>query len=220
MRIIAHRGDSKVHGDNNLESFSSARNLGVDGIEMDVCITRDGVFVMTHSSVDKTTGVPVYDRSYAKDKDLKLETVFREFSRETFEYVIDIKDSRVYSSICRDIFELCLKHGCLDRCVFGSFNEFHMRDLRNIEKATNIPLKKAYITPSLHEDLFSSTIEKFGITHMIMYKFQANQTVVNNCHSRGVNVWAYTCNTLGLHEYVESLGFDGIITDTPGSFML
>lgn len=220
MRVIGHRGDPKAHGDNNMESFRSARDLGVFGIEMDVCITKDNILVINHNNIDKQTGVPLYDRNYSDDTDLKFEKALLEFKYDKFEFVIDIKDTRVYSTICRDIYELCVKHGCLERCVLGSFNEFHMRDLRNLEKATKTPLKKAYITANVHEDLFSSSIEAFGITHLVIYKFLVNQQVVTNCHEKGVQVYTYTCNTLGLHDHMDSLGCDGIITDVPGSFIL
>lgn len=218
MKVVAHRGDSKLHGDNNIHSFKEACKLGVDAIEMDVCITKDHFLVMNHSPIEKEKGVPINTR-LVLNTDVLLEDVFREFKDERFEYVLDIKDTRVYSNICRKIYEMCLKYNCLDRCVMGSFNEFHLRDLRNIEKATGSILKKVYITSNMKEDLFSSSIETFSITHLTMYKSQVNQEFVDLCHARDVQVYIYTCNTRGLYNYMEVLGCDGVITDTPGSFL-
>lgn len=218
MKVIAHRGNSRIHGDNNMESFRSARELGVDGIEMDICITNDVHLVLSHGNIDKATGVPIRKRNLLAT-DLLFEDVLQEFKNDSFEYILDIKDSMVYSSICREIYELCLKYKCLDRCVFSSFNDFNMRDLRNIEKATGSRLKKAYISSNIKEDLFSSIIDDFNITHLVMYKFVVNQQVVDLCHEKDVKVYIYTCNTQGLWDHMETLGCDGVITDTPGSFL-
>lgn len=218
MKVIAHRGDSKKFGDNNMESFRSACKLGVDGIEMDVCITNDDHLILSHGNIDKDTGVPINTRLVLKT-DVLLEDVFQEFRDKEFEYVLDIKDTGVYSNIAREIYEMCVKYSCLDRCVFGSFNENILRDLRNIEKATGSKLKKVYITSNMSEDLFLSRIETFNVTHLIMYKYQVNQEVVDLCHEKDVKVYIYTCNTRGLWDHMETLGCDGVITDTPGSFL-
>lgn len=219
MRVLAHRGDSKLHGDNNMESFKAAASLGVDGIEMDVCITKDDNLILHHNTVCKNTGIPINSRNLLQT-DLLLEEVFTEFKDDSFEFILDIKDTRVYSNIVREIYELCLKHKCLDRCIFASFNEFLLRDLKNIEKITGSKIRKAYITANIQEDLFSSRIDTFSLTHLILYKFQVNQDVVNTCQSKGgVKVYIYTCNTHGLCDYMEALGCDGVISDTPGSFL-
>ncbi|MDF1503527.1 glycerophosphodiester phosphodiesterase [Roseisolibacter sp. H3M3-2] len=46
--IIAHRGTPRVHPENSLAGFAHALALGVDGIELDVHLTRDGVPVVHH----------------------------------------------------------------------------------------------------------------------------------------------------------------------------
>ena len=217
MEIIAHRGDSKQHGDNTMLSYRQACLLAVDAIEMDVSITKDSIPVMAHNAVDKQTGVPVHCRTYV-EADLRLADVFEQFSGDDFLYLLDIKDPRTCSDICRCIFELCLQFSCLERCVLGSFNELHLRDLCDIEKATGCAMKKAYITSNIHIDLFASRIGAFGLTHIVVYKYQVNRELVSFCHSKGVKVYVYTCNTDGLERYARSLGCDGIITDTPNQF--
>lgn len=217
MEVIAHRGDSKQHGDNTLHSYKQASLLAVDAIEMDVALTRDNIPIMTHNTVDKRTGVSVYCRDYVV-ADMKLAQVFEEFSGDTFEYLLDIKDQRVSSGICRYIFELCLQFSCLERCILGSFNENHLRDLCSIEKESGYTIKKAFITSNSHVDMFASRIDTLGLTHIVIYKYQVNQELVSFCRSKAVKVYVYTCNTAGLEKYAGSLGCHGIITDTPNQF--
>lgn len=54
--ILAHRGASGVAPENTLAAFRLARELGADGVELDVTLTRDRVPVVIHDdTVDRTT---------------------------------------------------------------------------------------------------------------------------------------------------------------------
>lgn len=48
--VIAHRGYHARSGENTLEAFRSAIDIGVDMIELDVRCTRDGVLVVVHDA--------------------------------------------------------------------------------------------------------------------------------------------------------------------------
>src|SRR5512132_528166 len=53
---IAHRGHSFAYPENTREAYRKAIELGVEAIECDVNITRDGKLVMMHdSTLDRTT---------------------------------------------------------------------------------------------------------------------------------------------------------------------
>src|SRR5215207_10356651 len=53
---IAHRGHSIAYPENTLEAYRKAIELGVEMIECDVNITRDGKLVMMHDpTLDRTT---------------------------------------------------------------------------------------------------------------------------------------------------------------------
>lgn len=54
--ILAHRGASAYAPENTLAAFRLARELGADGVELDVQLTRDHVPVVIHDDlVDRTT---------------------------------------------------------------------------------------------------------------------------------------------------------------------
>lgn len=56
MRIYAHRGASAIHPENTLRAFRHALSIGVDGIELDVHATADGIPVVIHDrDVERTT---------------------------------------------------------------------------------------------------------------------------------------------------------------------
>jgi glycerophosphoryl diester phosphodiesterase len=54
--LIAHRGASDLAPENTIAAFHRARELGADGVELDVTLTRDRVPVVIHDdTVDRTT---------------------------------------------------------------------------------------------------------------------------------------------------------------------
>ena len=57
--VIGHRGAAARFPENTLAAFDYAVGLGVDAIEFDIRITRDGVVVVIHDpTLDRTTGGP------------------------------------------------------------------------------------------------------------------------------------------------------------------
>jgi glycerophosphoryl diester phosphodiesterase len=55
--IIGHRGARNLWPENSLEGFRRTRELGVDAVEFDVHLARDGELVVIHDpSLERTTG--------------------------------------------------------------------------------------------------------------------------------------------------------------------
>jgi len=55
-RVVAHRGDSAHFPENTLEAFISACRMGVDVIETDVHLSKDGTLVIWHDdTLDRNT---------------------------------------------------------------------------------------------------------------------------------------------------------------------
>src|SRR5580765_2171759 len=48
--VIAHRGAARVAPENTIQAFEKAVELGADGIEADVCVTKDARFVVWHDA--------------------------------------------------------------------------------------------------------------------------------------------------------------------------
>jgi len=47
---VGHRGAARVAPENTLESFRRALDLGADAIETDICVTKDGIFLLWHDA--------------------------------------------------------------------------------------------------------------------------------------------------------------------------
>lgn len=56
LEVHAHRGGAGLAPENTLAAFRKALDLGVDALEMDLHVTRDGVVVVIHDeTLDRTT---------------------------------------------------------------------------------------------------------------------------------------------------------------------
>ena len=56
FKIVGHRGAMAIEPENTMRSFARAAELGVDAIELDVHLSRDGRLVIMHDElVDRTT---------------------------------------------------------------------------------------------------------------------------------------------------------------------
>jgi len=73
--VAAHRGDWRNEPENSLRAFISAADMGVDIVELDLNISKDGVLVIMHDdSIDRTTngkGLPS-DYTLAELKQFRL----------------------------------------------------------------------------------------------------------------------------------------------------
>lgn len=66
---VAHRGGRRLYPENTLIAFDSAVILGVDVLEMDVCLTKDSILVTSHDvTVDRTSDTvgKIIDFTYAE----------------------------------------------------------------------------------------------------------------------------------------------------------
>jgi len=75
---LAHRGVTQAAPENTLEAFEAAKNMGLEGIEIDVRLTRDGQVVVVHDAnlTRLTLGHPA-GQTHARVADLSWEELSR-----------------------------------------------------------------------------------------------------------------------------------------------
>jgi len=74
VQIIGHRGARGLEPENTMRSFRKALELGVDYIECDVHMTKDGHIVLMHDhTVDRTTNASGPVNSFTFDEIRKLD---------------------------------------------------------------------------------------------------------------------------------------------------
>ena len=122
MKIWAHRGCSQRNPENTLLAFERAMELdGLEGIELDVQMTKDGRLVVIHDeSVDRTTeGIGfVRDYTLSELKRLHIYADSRQCQKiPTLEEVFDLTEQRLKKGLKLNIE---LKNGI---CAYNGMEE-------------------------------------------------------------------------------------------------
>lgn len=150
--IYGHRGASGHAPENTLEAFRLAMEMGADGFELDVHMSRDGHLVVIHDeTVDRTTDGSGYVRELTLDQLKALDacngmTAYRGAKIPTLEEVfalvqstghivnVEIKtDECFYPGIEEKCLELAARMGVEDQVIYSSFNHFTLMKLRQLK---------------------------------------------------------------------------------------
>ena len=150
--ILGHRGASGYAPENTLEAFSLAMDMGANGFELDVHLSKDGELVIMHDeTVDRTTNGSGQIQSFTL-KELKaldasngmpgfegvkiptLEELY-DLIRNTRHVVnLEIKtDQIVYPGIVEKVLKLEQKMGMEGRILYSSFNHYTLMELRKVK---------------------------------------------------------------------------------------
>ena len=139
--VAAHRGWKSKYPENTLEAFSAALSLGVDQLETDVRITKDGALVLIHdATVDRTTNGTgnVSDLTLEELKQLEtdgggkiptlLELMELVKDHPTITLDIELKEyateghEAVSYQVCDRVLQILEDYGFTDRCVINTWD--------------------------------------------------------------------------------------------------
>jgi glycerophosphoryl diester phosphodiesterase len=154
VMIFAHRGDWRnAPAENSLLAYQRCIDEGIDGIEIDLQMTRDGVLVVMHDeTLDRTTTGKgkVCDYTLEELKNLYLLSPIGVVTRQripTFEEVLELAKGRIlilvdkWLKIKDLVIETAKRHNCLSQIVLrSSLSSFKFQ-----EKVGSLPNEIIYI---------------------------------------------------------------------------
>jgi len=146
--VAAHRGWSEKYPENTMEAFRAAAEIGVDQIETDIRITKDGELVLIHdATVDRTTDGTgrVNEKTLAEIRALdagswkgeafkgcRIPTLleFMEYLKELPDMTVDFElkeypvegNEEIAYSVCDRVLKLIDAYGFTDRCVVNTWS--------------------------------------------------------------------------------------------------
>ncbi len=139
--VAAHRGWRAKYPENTMEAFRAALDLGVDQLETDVRVTKDGKLVLIHdATVDRTTNGEGKVEDFTLEELQKLDAgegtripTFIEFMELVKDYptlTLDIElkeyptEGRVELShkVCDEVLKIVDDYGFTDRVVINTFH--------------------------------------------------------------------------------------------------
>lgn len=228
--IYAHRGASGYAPENTMCSFKLAIEMGADGIETDIHLSKDGHLVLIHDEkVDRTTTSKGYikDMTLAEIKKLDAGCKFNEkFKGEKIPTLIElieltkntniilnieIKNNKInYPGIEKRLIELIKKYKIEKRVIISSFNHNAIYKIKEIDCSlkTGILYSRNLKRPirfakNIKADAIHPKYKRISVKLMIKSKLS------------NIEVNTFTINTIKQIEKMFKYRVDGIITDYP-----
>lgn len=202
ITFYAHQG-GLIDGipQNTLDAFINATKYNYHGIETDVRVTSDGVYVITHDAVrttyDGSETITISEVTYEEletyqfyeDPDIKiptLEETLNLFKTYGLKFNLEFKDNFSLAQI-QEIYDLIKKYNMEEHTNYNSFivdNLLKVRQIRsNAEITLNInvlPTKQELLTDSNYESL-RTLLSQNGITGLSfdVSKITDEQTLID-----------------------------------------
>jgi glycerophosphoryl diester phosphodiesterase len=241
-RLYAHRGASAERPENTLVAFQRAMEIGVDSLELDVHLTRDGVFVVVHDDdAMRMCGADLrwsdLDLADAQRLDAGWGFVAPDGTRPfagkgihvpTFESIL-IEFPHVHVNVdlkgedaVKAMLELVRKLRAEDRVTLASFHTATMVSLRRRGYGGETGLSQGEVAalvtmPALlwRQLPFTGTAAQVPTHHGVVRFDRA--TFIAKCHSLGLRVDYWTVDAVEDAKRLLELGADGIITNDPAA---
>ncbi|MFA9398269.1 MAG: glycerophosphodiester phosphodiesterase [Clostridiaceae bacterium] len=230
IKNIAHRGASGEYPENTMISFKKAIDMGCDGIETDVQITKDGELILCHDElIDRTTDgkglinsynykeLMKFDASYKfkkkhkKNKIPKLVELLELVKDSNIMLNLELKNSVIdYEKIEERVIDLVCQYGIEDRIIISSFNHYSIKKCKEINTSIKCGI------------LYESTIYQVGeyakslgveACHPNFYTLK--DYIVKDIKQKGLDINTYTVNEEKYMKMLIGMGVDGIITNYP-----
>ena len=229
-KIFAHRGFSGKYPENTMIAFEKAIEIGVDGIELDVHLTKDNELVIIHDEdVKRTTNGEglVKDMTLEELKKLDASAKFvGQYGinpiptlREYFELVkdtniitnIELKTSVYeYPTIEKRTIDMIKEFGIEDKIIFSSFNHFTVKRCEEIAPE----IKRGFLTGDWLVDFGKYTAER-NVQCCHPWFGSLSQEVVDEMHSAGCEINTWTVNEYEDIERLNAMGVDCLIGNFP-----
>ena len=217
VQILGHRGASGAHPENTVAAYVAAREMGADGVELDVRRTRDAALAISHDALLPDGRVIVeLDAADLPPDTLLLDEALTVCSGMIVNVEIknvpqdpDWDDTEwLAAEVARVIGERKLHGGV----VISSFNIHAIERVREVDPT----IRRGYLTdPRWDQDAALEQVVEGGHHVLHPHHFAVNADLVERCHAAGVLVTTWTVNDPERMRWLVDCGVDAIITDHP-----
>ena len=210
---FAHRGFSGKYPENTLLAFSKAIEEGVDGIENDVHLTKDGVLVVMHDElVDRTTNGKGYikDKTYEELAQLDASYIFKEHGPQKVPTLREYLELVEYTGIEQKVYDMLREFDMVDRIIISSFNHYSVLRMKAIDPAIKCGMLEESWLINAGAYVASTGVECF-------HPFFKNMTPENvaEVKSHGLEINTWTVNEEEDIREMFRVGVDSVIGNYP-----
>lgn len=240
--VFAHRGGSRLAPENTMAAFDRAVQEGVDGLELDVHLSRDGEPVVCHDrSVDRTTDasgaitamtvaeLARVDAGYRfvdgegrypfRGQGLGIPTLREVVTRHSgHRVIVELKDDD--ARLTAATLDVLREAGAVGRACIGSFHRGALADVRGREPGIATSAAQREVRMALYRSWFGWFPRAVPYQALqVPERREATQVVsprlVRGAHRAGVVVQVWVVDGAADIRRLLGWGVDGIITDRP-----
>ncbi|MGW1782364.1 glycerophosphodiester phosphodiesterase [Streptomyces sp. NPDC002143] len=224
---IGHRGVMGVEPENTLRSFVAAEQAGLDVIELDLHLSRDGALVVMHDpDVDRTTDGtgPVAEQTLAE---LRTLDAGRGERVPVFEEVLDAVRAPLQAEIkdvqaARALAEVMQARDLVERVEVSSFHDEAVAEIARLVPGVRTALISSL--PRSRPDSSGGTpigldiVDRAvaaGAATVCLNLRRLNLEIVEEARKRDLRIIGWVVNTQDQLRLVRALELDGATTDYP-----
>lgn len=228
--IFAHRGASKLAPENTMPAFELAYEMGADGIETDVQLTKDNIPVLIHDEnvrrttngtgfvqdytlkeIQKLDAGSWFSAHYSNTSIISLEQFLTWAKDKKLKINIELKNNVInYKDLEEIVYKQLTKFNMINRTVISSFNSDSIKKLHKLDQN----LTTAFLTSQKMKDL-PTYAKRLGAAGLhIRYRILSN-SLVKKANKQGLYVATYTVNRPTQIMRCFKQGCHALFTDVP-----
>ncbi|MFD8734874.1 glycerophosphodiester phosphodiesterase [Streptomyces sp. NPDC059618] len=212
---IGHRGVMGVEPENTLRSFIAAQNAGLDLIELDLHLSKDGALVVMHDAdVDRTTDGTgqIADKTLAE---LRTLDAGRGERVPVFEEVLEAVRTPLQAEIkdvaaARALAEVIHRKDLVGRVEVSSFHDEAVAEIARLVPG----VRTALIASRYGTDVVDRAVESGAATVCLNIR-RLSLEVVERARKADLRIIGWVVNTQDQLRLVRALELDGATTDYP-----
>ncbi|MGW3140473.1 glycerophosphodiester phosphodiesterase [Streptomyces sp. NPDC001139] len=212
---IGHRGVMGVEPENTLRSFVAAQQAGLDVIELDLHLSKDGALVVMHDTdVDRTTDGtgPISEKTLSE---LRALDAGRGEHVPVFEEVLDAVRTPLQAEIkdvqaARALAEVILKRDLVARVEVSSFHDEAVAEIARLVPG----VRTALIGSRFGTDIVDRAVEAGAATVCLNIR-RLTLEIVERARKADLRIIGWVVNTQDHLRLVRALQLDGATTDYP-----
>lgn len=236
--VISHRGANIYAPQNTIPAFKKSLEIGVDGFETDIHITKDGELVLCHNyTIDDTSDGKgsISQMSLAELRNYDFGAYFsprfigtRIPTMEEFLTLVETADISVLNielkspkenetAIVSETIRLVKEHGLFEKLIISSFDPKLLVEAKQLDKACKTgflySVNRKTALPMLRHSV--EVAKELGVDALHPQNLFVNEKYVYEAHNAGLRVNTWTVNLVRDIEKMIRCGVDGIITNYP-----
>jgi len=241
VAVIAHRGGAKLLPENTIASFDHAASLGVDAVECDVHLSRDGEVVVIHdSTLDRTTDARGPVASLSAAELARVDAGYHFGSREGHPFrgrgfgvprladlldryrdlplIVEIKGQR--PEMADTVLGVIAEATAIDRVIIGGFSDAVLARVRRLASDVITSASKDEVRSALRRAYFrlpprSPRFQVFQVPYRFHGRRRFGRAFTQAARRAALPVQAWIVDDPDDMRRLLGWGVTGIISDRP-----